>query len=73
MHQEELEIKILKSGEIRVKVKGVKGKKCVEGIKLIQQSLGNPEVKEHQFTSEYYEPEPNARISPTQQQGQGNF
>ena len=70
MRQEELEIKILKSGEIRIKVKGVKGKKCVEGVELIRQSLGNPEVKEQQFTSEYYEPDPNVRVNPTQQQGQ---
>ncbi len=70
MASEELEIRITKTGEVRVKVKGVKGKKCVEGIKLIQQSLGNGEIKEQQFTSEYYEPDPKSYINPTQQQGQ---
>ena len=65
---EELEITIAQNGEIQVHVKGVKGKKCLERVEMIQQMLDRPEKKEQRLTGEYFEPDPKAKIAPTQSQ-----
>lgn len=60
MAQHEVEITISKSGEVRVHIKGVKGKSCLAYSKWLTELIGK--VKDQQLTSEYYEPEIKARI-----------
>ncbi|MBI3923386.1 MAG: DUF2997 domain-containing protein [Armatimonadetes bacterium] len=52
---EELDIEIDAEGNVRVHVKGRKGKACLDYVQIFQQILG--EVKDQQLTSEYYESE----------------
>jgi hypothetical protein len=60
MAQHEVEITIDKSGEVRVHVKGAKGKACLEYAKWLTEIVGK--VKSQELTSEYYEPEVKSRI-----------
>jgi len=60
MPQHEVEIEITKDGQVRVHVKGAKGKACMAYAKWLTQIVGK--VKEQQLTSEYYEPETKSRI-----------
>jgi hypothetical protein len=59
MPQRELDITILASGEVQVHVKGYKGRKCLEVVKLFEQIVG--ELKSQQQTNEFYEPEEQVR------------
>ena len=58
--KEELEIHILKNGEVKVDIKGGQGKSCTNYIKLFEEILGS--LRDKQFKPEYYEPEPKTRI-----------
>ena len=60
MAQHEVEITISKTGEVKVHVRGAKGKACLEYAKWLTKVIG--EVKEQKLTSEYYEPETKAAI-----------
>jgi hypothetical protein len=60
MAQHEVEISISKTGEVKVHVKGAKGKVCLEYAKWLTQVIG--EVKSQQMTSELYEPEVKSRV-----------
>jgi len=60
MAKHEVEITISKAGEVKVHVKGAKGKACLEYAKWLTEIVGK--VKDQQLTSEYYEPETKARI-----------
>lgn len=60
MAQHDVEITISQTGEVKVHVKGVKGKGCLEYAKWLTRVVGK--VKDQQLTSEYYEPETKARI-----------
>ena len=60
MAQHEVEITISKSGEVKVHIKGVKGKSCLAYSKWLTELIGK--VKDQQLTSEFYEPEIKARI-----------
>jgi hypothetical protein len=60
MAQHEAEITISKNGEVKIHIKGVKGKACMEYAKWLTEIVGK--VKSQQLTSEYYEPETKARI-----------
>lgn len=60
MAQHDVEITISKSGEVKVHVKGVKGKGCLEYAEWLAEVVGK--VKERQLTSEYYEPETKVKI-----------
>jgi hypothetical protein len=51
----EIDIEIKPDGTVTFAVKGVKGKKCKEITKAIEEALG--EVREVVKTSEYYEEE----------------
>ncbi len=64
MAQHEVEITISRTGEVKVHVKGAKGKACLEYSKWLAKVIGK--VKDQQLTSEYYEPETKARIDLTQ-------
>lgn len=58
--KEEMEIEISSSGEVKVHIKGVKGKGCLKYASLLEKVIG--EIKEKTLTTEYYEPEPKAKI-----------
>jgi hypothetical protein len=60
MAQHEVEISISKTGEVKVHVKGAKGKACLEYAKWLTKVVGK--VKSQQMTSELYEPETKSRI-----------
>jgi hypothetical protein len=66
MEQHDVEIVISKTGEVKVHVKGVKGKGCLEYAKFFTKIVGK--VRDQQNTSEYYEPESRVRIDLEQRQ-----
>ena len=68
MQPHELEIEIGKDGKVRVATKGVKGKSCLEYVKLVERLVGKALSQE--LTSEYYEPESQVEIRPEQRQQQ---
>jgi len=53
---EQLIIKIKKDGSIEAQTKGIKGKKCEDYIKVIEE-LTDSKVVKKEHTSEYYENE----------------
>ena len=61
MAQHEVDITISKSGEVRVHIKGAKGKGCLEYAKWLTKVVGK--AKNQQMTSEFYEPDVKARIN----------
>jgi hypothetical protein len=61
MAQHEVEITISKTGEVKVHVKGAKGKACLAYSKWLADVVGK--IRDQQLTSEYYEPETKARIN----------
>ena len=65
MAQHDIEITISKTGEVRVHVKGAKGKNCMEYAKWLTEIIGT--VKDQKLTSEYYEPEEKNRIDLNQE------
>jgi hypothetical protein len=60
MAQHDVEITISRTGEVKVHVRGAKGKACVEYAKWLTKVIGR--VKDEQKTSEFYEPEVKSRI-----------
>ncbi len=60
MAQHDVEITISPTADVKVHVKGAKGKACLEYAKWLTRVIGK--VKEQQMTSEFYEPEAKARI-----------
>jgi len=65
MAQHEVEITISKMGEVKVHVKGAKGKGCVEYAKWLSEVVGK--IKSQQATGEFYEPDVKARIDVRQE------
>ncbi|MDH7599544.1 MAG: DUF2997 domain-containing protein [Sedimentisphaerales bacterium] len=65
MAQHQIEIVISKDGQVKVHVKGAKGKACVEYAKWLAEVVGK--IKSQQLTSEYYEPDSKAGIDLHQQ------
>ena len=61
MAQHEVDITITKTGEVKVHIKGVKGKACLEYAEWLRSIIGP--VKDQKLTSEYYEPEVKSRIN----------
>mgnify|MGYP001590214294 CR=1 FL=1 len=51
--KEYIDVFIHPDGSVELQVKGVKGKKCLDLTKDLEQALG--EVKERKLTSEYYQ------------------
>ena len=68
MQPHDLEIEIGKDGKVHVRTQGVKGKSCLEYIRLIERIVGKAESQE--LTSEYYEPNDDVKIRPEQRQQQ---
>lgn len=56
MAKKQLKIKLLPNGEIRMHTEGVKGKKCLDYAKLLEQ-LADAKITEQELTPEYYETE----------------
>ena len=55
MPEREYEIRISPSGEVELNIKGHKGKKCLDIVKVFEEIVG--QKKSQQLTSEFYEPE----------------
>ena len=66
MPRHEIEIEIRKDGQVRVHIKGAKGKSCLTYARLLQEIVGK--LKDQRLTSEYYEPDEKARIDARQEQ-----
>jgi len=52
--REEIEVEIDENGGVRVHIKGVKGKACLEYERLLELAVGK--VVSRELTPEYYEP-----------------
>lgn len=50
----QIKLRIYPDGVVQAEVEGVKGKKCVDYVSLIE-SLLDAEIVDLEFTSEYYE------------------
>ncbi|MCL5105040.1 MAG: DUF2997 domain-containing protein [Armatimonadetes bacterium] len=59
-NKHELEIEINARGQVEVRVKGAKGKKCLDYVHIFN-TVGK--VSDQQLTSEFYEPEPSVIIT----------
>jgi len=59
MFQREFEITISPDGSVELHVKGYKGKRCLEVVKMFEQMVGG--VQSQRLTSEYYDPEEEVR------------
>ncbi|MGQ9675536.1 MAG: DUF2997 domain-containing protein [Chloroflexota bacterium] len=53
MAMQEMEIIIDKEGKVTVTTKGIKGPRCLEVSKALEEALGT--IEDRGFTSEYYE------------------
>jgi len=51
----EFEITIGPDGSVELQVKGYKGKRCLEAVKMFEQIVGG--VQSQRLTDEYYDPE----------------
>lgn len=57
----DLEITIAPDGTVQVHVKGMPGKQCLKIKEVLEQVVGP--LQDQRLTSEYYEPEEQARIN----------
>jgi hypothetical protein len=57
MELQEIEVTIERDGEVRIEVRGVKGRRCLDLTEDVLEALGG-EVAEQELTSEAYEDEP---------------
>jgi hypothetical protein len=55
MAQHEFEITIARDGTVELHVQGMKGKSCLEVMKLFEKVVGD--IRSQQQTSEFYEPD----------------
>jgi len=55
MKKHDIEIEIRPDGEVKIHVKGLKGKGCMNYVEFFKRIVG--EVKEQKLTHEYHEPE----------------
>jgi len=53
MAQQEIIMEIAPDGTITMKIRGVKGKQCIEITKALEEALGI--IKERRLTTEYYQ------------------
>ena len=61
MAQHDVEITISRTGEVKVHVKGAKGKACMAYAQWLAGVIGK--IKDQQMTNEFYEPETKTRIN----------
>ncbi len=69
MEKHEFEIEIRKNGEVKVHVRGAKGKRCLDYVTFFEKVIGK--LKEKQLTSEYYEPDSKVEIRVEQKERTG--
>jgi len=71
METHEFDIEIRSNGEVKIHMKGVKGKSCLNYKTFLEQIIGP--TKEVQHTSEFYEPDTEVSLGLEEQQqaGQG--
>ena len=55
MPEREYDLTIEPNGEVRLHVRGYKGKRCLDAVRLFEKIVG--ELKSQQTTSEFYEPD----------------
>ena len=67
MEQHDLEIEIRKSGEVKIHIKGVKGKRCLDYVEFLKEVVGP--VRDVAHTSEFYEPDSKVRLDLETKQG----
>lgn len=60
MEQHEFDVEVRKNGEVKIHIRGVKGKRCIDYMEFFKQVIGP--IKEQQYTHEYYEPDSKVRI-----------
>jgi len=70
MEQHDADITITKAGEVKVHVKGAKGKACLNYTQFIADLVGK--VRDQSLTSEYYEPDSTVRLQLHQKVTEGN-
>lgn len=56
MAKKQLKIKLLPNGEIKMQTLGIKGKKCLDYSKLLEE-LADAKIVSQELTAEYYETE----------------
>jgi hypothetical protein len=61
MPQREYDITIGPDGSVEVHVRGYKGKRCLEAVKLFEEIVGETQSQRH--TSEFYEPDEEVRLN----------
>ena len=61
MPEREYDITIEPNGEVRLHVRGYKGKGCLEAVRLFEKIVG--ELKSQQATRELYEPDEVVRFN----------
>ena len=61
MPQREFDIVIAPDGGVEVRVKGYKGKSCLEVLKMFEQVVG--ELQSRRETSEFYEPDEQVQLN----------
>lgn len=54
MAKKQLKIKLLPNGEVQMETLGIKGKKCLDYVKLLQ-VLADVKIVNSEYTDEYYE------------------
>jgi len=69
MQQQDFDIEVRANGEVKVHMKGVKGKGCLEYSALFEDLIG--EIKDQTLTSEHYEPDGKVGIHVEQRQRRG--
>lgn len=60
-----IQIRIFPDGTVQAEVEGIKGKKCTDYIKIIEELL-EAETFDSEYTPEYYESEINLETSETE-------
>ncbi len=56
MAKKQLKIKLLPNGEIKMETVGIKGKKCLDYVEMME-ILAGEKVQKTEYTNEYYEAE----------------
>lgn len=56
MAKKQLKIKLLPNGEIKMETVGIKGKKCLDYVEIME-ILAGEKAQKTEFTNEYYETE----------------
>ena len=54
MTNKKLKIKLLPNGVVEMQTEGIKGKKCLDYVKLLQE-LADVKIESQELTQEYYE------------------